>query len=691
MRLKVVSRNFGLVTLTRDVPFDVEEPFDSTPVTAFVQAEFLRVFTNRLNLGADWQQTFQAEVHVIQFLGSARLWESLRSHSSVSRFIEMGGEFHISLRSKSSGEEITPLKLHALHCLPSISFNSDEQSPLAHAGSTPTSLPSRSYHELALEGWWRFKGFSKTYFVSRHYLCCYIAYLSVVITITTVLLWLTSDTLNIWEALFMAVSSASMTGLSVIDFSRTCFLFQFILWVHILLSSPMLLTVVPVVLRLRSFHRQVRFELRGHSVRGCQLVDGELTALEASALSRLRLIVLCYWAGCQFSGWILLWVPIALRAHGVHNSWTSAAWPALFLSTSAFNNCGLTTLRQGLPSENESEAISSLAISVIGILILAGNTCFPIFLRLILHGARARGSSPELDFLMRNPRRCYTHLFPAYATRWLGITVIVLIVAQIIAVYCVDAHPALFGASSGIFRIIEVLFFAISTRTAGFAIHPLNVISPSTSFVMCVCMWISTSPVVVAIRSTRETMPGRALHGIDNYDLGGAHRHVEYKDEAHLRSPRHQLMVFMSENSVALVLLFFGILAFEKQQFDGNPDTRGGARRADNFLVMLFEFCSAWGTVGLSMAATPWSASGDWSVGAQLCLMMVMFLGRLRGLPESIDPSVSFISAESGKRPSQQEVGERTDIPNDGPRRISSMVQDIMREGSHVQQPMDTA
>merc|ERR1712136_387906 len=32
-----------------------------------------------------------------------------------------------------------------------------------------------------------------------------------------------------------------------------------------------------------------------------------------------------------------------------------------------------------------------------------------------------------------------------------------------------------------------------------------------------------------------------------------------------------------------------------------------------------------------------------WSAGAQLSLMVVMFLGRLRGLPEAVDPSVSFV------------------------------------------------
>lgn len=68
------------------------------------------------------------------------------------------------------------------------------------------------------------------------------------------------------------------------------------------------------------------------------------------------------------------------------------------------------------------------------LLILAGNTCYPIFLRLIIWMLRKviPGTPPwqdyrlTLQFLLDHPRRCYTNLFPSQHTWWLLFAVIML-------------------------------------------------------------------------------------------------------------------------------------------------------------------------------------------------------------------------------------------------------------------------
>mmetsp|Transcript_114425 Transcript_114425/g.369851 ORF Transcript_114425/g.369851 Transcript_114425/m.369851 type:complete len:91 (-) Transcript_114425:266-538(-) len=42
------------------------------------------------------------------------------------------------------------------------------------------------------------------------------------------------------------------------------------------------------------------------------------------------------------------------------------------------------------------------------------------------------------------------------------------------------------------------------------------------------------------------------------------------------------------------------------------------------------------------MSGAAWSTSGTWTSVSKLFLMLVMMLGRLRGLPETIDPSVGL-------------------------------------------------
>jgi Trk-type K+ transport system membrane component len=70
---------------------------------------------------------------------------------------------------------------------------------------------------------------------------------------------------------------------------------------------------------------------------------------------------------------------------------------------------------------------SIFTLIVMGLLILAGNTAYPIFLRLTIWTMERllpnedanRDQRVALQFLLDHPRRCYTTLFPRYQTYWL--------------------------------------------------------------------------------------------------------------------------------------------------------------------------------------------------------------------------------------------------------------------------------
>lgn len=67
-----------------------------------------------------------------------------------------------------------------------------------------------------------------------------------------------------------------------------------------------------------------------------------------------------------------------------------------------------------------------------GLLILAGNTAYPIFLRLTvwtmwkLVPDSMPAAKQTLRFLLDHPRRCYTNLFPSRHTWWLLSALVVL-------------------------------------------------------------------------------------------------------------------------------------------------------------------------------------------------------------------------------------------------------------------------
>jgi len=473
--------------------------------------------------------------------------------------------------------------------------------------------------------------------ILRHYYAWYSAYLLVVITIGTSALLLVPDGMAIVEALYLAFSVVTMTGLSPVNFPALPWIAHLICWLMIILGSPIVMSILPVCIRYWSF-TQIKASMRsrensrrmksqvsrrlGVAFRGILTTSDD----EYFALKFLSILVFTYWLCAQLLGWIMLWAILW------HHTGKSTPWHAMFLATSAFHNAGLVSLPQGLP-------ISAPLLFVVMLLILCGNTCFPLVLRFLVWAcyalSRDARKSRVLRLLLQYPRTCYTHLFPAYATRWLCVLTPLLIFVQIVALCASDlwAGPAGGAGDAELLKhfnfqnkILAILFQSIATRTAGFSVVNLELLSPTSAFVFCICMWISVCPVTSVIRSTTR-VDGRV---VSEYFLG----EVKQQKQKDAESVKQQLSSFMGQNMLPLIILFYSILLMEQYY------TTDAFIRNFRITYIVFEFCSAYGTVGLSMSSKAHSRSGEWCVPAQILLMVVMFLGRLRGLPESIDPAV---------------------------------------------------
>mmetsp|Transcript_129167 Transcript_129167/g.257880 ORF Transcript_129167/g.257880 Transcript_129167/m.257880 type:complete len:666 (-) Transcript_129167:26-2023(-) len=466
-----------------------------------------------------------------------------------------------------------------------------------------------------------------------HYYVIYTLYLASVTLIGAMaLLACQEDELSFINSLYLAISAVTMTGLSPVDFTALSWYTHLVVWFVIVLGSPMLLSIVPVGLRRWSFRslnlkkrecesdevsERQRRETRkfGAAFWGLMTTEDD----EYLALNMIFWIVLTYWTSVQVMGWVLLWIALRL-SDGVNRPFHAA-----FLATSAFHNAGLTTLEE-LPKD-------AFVLIVVMFLILAGNTCFPLFLRLSIWAFRHASRRNQrrhavLHMLMKYPRTCYTHLFPAYATRWLTIVTPLLIIFQIAALCVSDLSGGermtiMDGLETGE-RVLATIFQSVSTRTAGFSIVPLSRLSTASAFVFCVCMWISSCPVVSIIRATIR-VKGQVYQTY--YD--GSLKEQQSRDASEVKD---QLRGFMGQDAVHLMLLFYGILVFEQYIRKDMLD----------HLEIVFEFCSAYGTVGLSMTSTARAVSASWFWPAKVCILLVMFLGRLRGLPRSIDPAVQF-------------------------------------------------
>jgi len=440
-------------------------------------------------------------------------------------------------------------------------------------------------------------------FLLQRYRRAYITYLVIVILVGSTTIWVMDldnpDGMEYLDAVFLSVSAITMTGLSTVDLSSQSMASQVVVWVIMLVGSPMMMSLFPVAVRL--------FIMRSESVSKGMAFFGLNTSQEdeSMALKVILVTVSLYWLLSQALAWVLFMIIFEEEDH-----YGLKAWNALFLSTSAWHNAGLVTLPNGsLPFKGDSNAASVLIVA---------------------HLQSDKRRERVLDLLLKYPRTCYSHLFPDYATKWLGLATVGLIAFQLLVFGTTSARDEdLMQGTTTSERVLAVVFQCISSRTAGFSVLNLDLLPCAPALVFMVCMWISTSPVTVIVKSTvREvhTKGGEALYG-EPTDT----RHE--KDAGALRA---QFSNFMSDNIYLLAVLLLIVLAVE----DHNPLNPGDSGK--RLMSIMFEFASAYGTVGLSMSGAAWSACMYWSRYSQAALMMVMFLGRIRDLPASIDPTVNI-------------------------------------------------
>jgi Trk-type K+ transport system membrane component len=149
----------------------------------------------------------------------------------------------------------------------------------------------------------------------------------------------------------------------------------------------------------------------------------------------------------------------------------------------------------------------------LSLLILAGNTLYPAFLRLILWTLKkmipASWTSPEwqtrrrtIQFCLDHPRRVYTNLFPSTATWWLVASVVVLNVVDWTAFELLNiGNPVVDSLPTG-FRIVAGLFQAFAVRSGGFYIVSISGLRSGLLVLYVLMMYLSAFPVTMTIRNT---------------------------------------------------------------------------------------------------------------------------------------------------------------------------------------------
>ncbi|KAF2071658.1 hypothetical protein CYY_007033 [Polysphondylium violaceum] len=281
------------------------------------------------------------------------------------------------------------------------------------------------------------------------------------------------------------------------------------------------------------------------------------------------------------------------------NGW----WWALFHGVSGFTNSGLSLFSENLIPIHHNPFL----LLMVSFLIIIGNTLFPVVLRQIIRVCEKFSKDPDpYTNLLENPRSIFTHLFPAKETFVLFVVWFIFNVFQISLMSILESNEKAFnGMSSGI-TFLNYYFQSISTRTCGFNSIDLTLLSESVLMLFLGLMFVSSYPFVISLK--RSAVNGK-YSGSDNQS----------------REVMKDLLIRDLFIPYVCILL---ITILEEAKLD-----------SQEILVfhIIFEVISAFGTVGLSVGL-----SHLLSTSSKLVFIIVMLLGKHRGLPDSIDTAVAI-------------------------------------------------
>ncbi|KAI0827486.1 TrkH-domain-containing protein [Hypoxylon sp. FL0890] len=431
----------------------------------------------------------------------------------------------------------------------------------------------------------------------------------------------------------------------------------------------------------------------------------ELGGTEYRALKLLSILVPLYFFSWQFLGCISLgaWIANNLPQPALDNG-ISPWWNGIFNGVSAFNNSGMSVLDANMIPYGGAYFV----LIVMGVMILAGNTAYPVFLRLTLwcslkilklvtYPQDLVEWKETLGYILKYPRRVYTNLFPSRQTYWLVFMLFVLNGTDWVAFEVLNLGNTTLEKMPLGSRVIDGLFQALAVRSGGFYVVSIPTLFIGLQVLYVIMMYISVYPVVITMRHSNvyeerslgiyeedptynyaltrpvsHDQPGSKAQSVSRMirlafaEWHGVGAAPDQREESRISFISHQIRGQLSHDLWWLVLAVLLIVIIETKHFLEDPVTF-------SVFNVVFEVVSAYGCVGISIGlpTAAYSFSGGLYPGSKLVLCAVMIRGRHRGLPVALDRAVRLPSDDmhrveeedhirrsmSARRPSLNNIG----------------------------------
>ncbi|MCY8516340.1 TrkH family potassium uptake protein [Bacillus atrophaeus] len=373
------------------------------------------------------------------------------------------------------------------------------------------------------------------------------------------------------DALFTAVSSVSVTGLTVVSTADTFSTTGIVILAFVLQFGGI------GIMTLGTFIWLIMGKRIGLKERKLIMVDQNQTQFSGIVNLMKQVLFLILWI--EFFGGLILGTYFLTY----YDSFSEAYLHGFFASVSATTNGGFDITGNSMVPFRHDYFVQFITM----LLIILGAIGFPVLVEV-------------KDFLFSKQRRYPFTLFTKLTTITFGF----LVFFGAVGVFVLEAKHSFAGKSWHDILFLS-LFQSTATRSGGMATIDISQLSEPTLFLICALMFIGASPSSVGggIRTTTFALNLLAL-----FHFARGNKAVKvFKRELHPADLMKSLVVTM----MAILLVFGSTLILTITE-------------KHSLLELLFEVCSAFGTTGLSLGIT-----ADLSDIGKCVIMVVMFIGRI--------------------------------------------------------------
>ena len=378
------------------------------------------------------------------------------------------------------------------------------------------------------------------------------------------------------DALFVAVSSICVTGLSTVNIGAT---FSVIGQIILLLLIQMggLGVVTFTTLLLIVLHKKITLSDR-MLIQNAYNID-TMTGLVRLTIKILKITILIELLGAL--GYAFVFVP----EYG-----PAGIWYSVFHAVSAFCNAGIDLLGGNSFTAYTDNVI--INFTTIG-LIIAGGLGFPVFWeigRMVRSKVGKRGECRKFSF---------------HASLVLRITSFLIVSGMLITLLFEYDNPATLGPLSFPKKCLAALFQSVTLRTAGFATIDQSGFRGASCLVYLLFMFIGGSPAGTAggVKTVSVTLL-----------LASVISNIKGSREVVVNNRR--ITDTIIRRCVAIIIFSFSVLGILTMALM--------VVQPYDFLDTLYEMTSAIATVGLSRGMT-----GSLNVAGKLIVSLAMYLGRI--------------------------------------------------------------